>query len=226
MLKLSRLEYPKALLELKLARVRAIWGLLPTGARILVQVQAVLVVSALCVASAVPVLKIHPGFERIAFAVPAVARAAVPWKSEVDAFGYKVSLAFGVGRSTANEFAGWILEASERQGLEPELLASLVLTESSFRKHARSSVGAIGPAQVRPEYWESFCGSTNNLHDPAENIYCGAQVLSHLKERCDDDTSCALQAYNVGINSSEMRAPSRYVTKIDRYREHLVNFPL
>ena len=225
MSKLSRLEYPKALLELKLARVRSIWALLPTGARILMKIQLLLVAFALCVASAVPVLKIHPGFERIAFAVPAMERTAVPWKSEVDAFGYKVSQAFGVGRSTANEFAGWILEASERQGLEPELLASLVLTESSFRKHALSSVGAIGPAQVRPEYWEGFCGSTN-LHDPAENIYCGAQVLSHLKERCDDDTSCALQAYNVGINSSEMRTPSRYVTKIDRYRAHLVNFPL
>ena len=40
------------------------------------------------------------------------------------------------------------------------LLASLVLIESSFRKDAVSHVGAIGPAQVRPEMWSSFCGSS------------------------------------------------------------------
>ena len=82
--------------------------------------------------------------------------------------------------------AGFSKPVSGR-GLEPELLASLVLTESSFRKDVVSHVGAIGPAQVRPEYWSGFCGS-NDLLDPAENIYCGAQVLSHLMDRCGDDT--------------------------------------
>jgi soluble lytic murein transglycosylase-like protein len=148
----------------------------------------------------------------------------MPWDTEVDAFGYKVSQAFGVGRRTATEFAPWILEASRRQRIEPELLASLVLTESSFRKDARSHVGAIGPAQVRPEYWSGFCGG--DLQDPAENIYCGAQVLSHLLDRCGDDTDCALQAYNVGLHSSKDQAGRRYVTKIDRYTDHLRNYPL
>lgn len=219
------LEYAKARLEIRFDGVRTLWAALPRAAKILAKLQMAAVATALCIAAAVPALHLQRGFDFVAFAVPAVEHAAVPWKSEVDAFGYKVSQAFGVGRSTANEFAGWILEASERQHLEPELLASLVLTESSFRKHARSAVGAIGPAQIRPEYWSQFCGSSN-LHDPAENIYCGAQVLSHLKERCDDDTACALQAYNIGIHSSERHAGSRYVSKIDRYRDHLLNFPL
>lgn len=221
---LSRPEQRKAWLDLKLIRLRGVWASLPAGARLIARIQLAIVAVVFCTASVIPVLKVHQGYERMAFAVPAVGRSALPWKSEVDAFGYKVSQAFGVGRSTANEFAGWILEASQRQQLEPELLASLVLTESSFRKHARSSAGAIGPAQVKPEFWSGFCGS--NLHDPAENIYCGAQVLSHLKERCGDDTSCALQAYNVGLYSNAEKAANRYVTKIDRYRDHLLNFPL
>jgi soluble lytic murein transglycosylase-like protein len=167
----------------------------------------------------------NKGYERITFALPAVEHTNIPWHSEVDAFGHKVSQAFGVRRNTATEFAGWILEASERQGLEPELLASLVLTESSFRKDVVSHVGAIGPAQVRPEYWSGFCGSSDLL-DPAENIYCGAQVLSHLMDRCGDDTICALTAYNIGPYGEEVQAGRRYVSKVGRYRETLRKYPL
>jgi len=162
----------------------------------------------------------HKGYQRIAFALPAVEHTSVPWHSEVDAFGHKVSQAFGVRRMTATEFAPWILEASKRQGLDPELLASLVLTESSFRKDAVSHVGAIGPAQVRPDYWSGFCGSSDLL-DPAENIYCGAQVLSHLLERCGDDTGCALTAYNIGPYGDEEQAARRYVSKVGSYHETL-----
>ena len=160
------------------------------------------------------------GHQTIAFALPAVEHTSVPWHSEVDAFGHKVSQAFGVRRNTATEFAPWILEASERQGIEPELLASLVLIESSFRKDAVSHVGAIGPAQVRPEMWSSFCGSSDLL-DPAENIYCGAQVLSHMLDRCGYDTGCALTAYNIGPYGEEKQAGRRYVSKVGRYHETL-----
>jgi len=161
----------------------------------------------------------HQGYERMTFAIPAAERPGVPWQSQVDAFGAKVSQAFGVRRSTANEFASWILEASQRQQIEPDLLASLVHTESTFRKEALSPVGAIGPAQVRPNFWSTFCGSSN-LHDPAENIYCGAQVLSHLRDRCGGEL-CALQAYNIGMYSNQIQAARRYVAKIDWARDRL-----
>lgn len=208
---------------------RRIGGKRPTAhlsavVALLVKLQLLAVTVAVIVAFAVTNLGVHQGYERLAFAIPAAGDPTLPWIDEVDAFGHKVSQAFGVQRHTATEFAGWILEASQRQGLEPELIASLVLTESSFRKNVTSHVGAIGPAQVRPEYWSSFCGSSN-LTDPEENIYCGAQVLSHLMERCGDDT-CALQAYNVGINSTRVQAGRRYVSKVDRYRDRLRKFPL
>jgi soluble lytic murein transglycosylase-like protein len=161
------------------------------------------------------------GYERIAFAIPAAERVNVPWQSEVDAFGHRVSRAFGVHPKTANEFASWILEASERQQLEPDLLASLVHTESTFRKNARSPLGAVGPAQVRPIFWASFCGNAD-LHDPDENIYCGAQVLSYLRDQCGDE-QCALHAYNVGQYSDRVQAGRRYVAKIDRARNQLRN---
>jgi len=160
----------------------------------------------------------HQGFERIVFATPAATSRLIRQK-EVAHFGNRVSDAFGIQGSIANEFADWILEASERQGIKPELLASLVVTESSFRKTVQSHVGAIGPAQVRPEYWGDFCGARDQLHDPEQNVYCGAQVLSHMLDRCEGDMSCALAAYNVGPYARDHRneAANRYVKKIDRY---------
>ena len=198
-----------------------VWRQIP----FIVKLQSLLLVCAGFATSAVVNVAAHQGYDRVAFAIPAAEHTSVPWQAEVNAYGYKVSQAFGVRRSTANEFASWILEASERQQIEPDLLASLVHTESTFRKDALSPVGAVGPAQVRPNYWSRFCGSSNLHDDPAENIYCGAQVLSHLRERCGDDR-CALQAYNTGIHSNEVQAGRRYVAKIDRARSRLRKQPL
>jgi soluble lytic murein transglycosylase-like protein len=195
--------------------MRELWRQLPP----LLKIQAVSLAAVL----SMPFLVVHGtpdrGYEQVAFAVPAADALNRPWHAEVDAFASKVSQAFGVRRGTANEFAIWILEASERHDLDPELLASLVHTESTFRKHARSPVGAIGPAQVRPEFWSQFCGAAD-LRDPAENIYCGAQVLSHLRDVCGDE-QCALRAYNVGQYSTQHQAARRYVAKIDRARDQL-----
>ena len=155
------------------------------------------------------------GYETYAMAKPVNVHRVIR-QSEVDRFGGQVSHAFGINQNVATEFADWILEASERQNLSPELIASLVITESSFRKNVRSNVGAVGPAQVRPDYWGNFCGA-DDLDDPEQNIYCGAQILSHLLERCGGDQNCALAAYNVGPYANRANAAQRYVNKIDRY---------
>lgn len=195
--------------------MRHLWEELP----FLFRLQTVLLSAAVLATLVVVNVAAPQGYERVAFAIPAAKHVNRSWQSEVQDFGAKVSRAFGVRPATANEFASWILEASRRQHIEPELLASLVHTESTFRKDAVSYVGAIGPAQVRPIYWSNFCGSSN-LHDPAENIYCGAQVLSHLRDRCGDDR-CALEAYNIGMYSEQVQAAARYVAKIDRARDRL-----
>lgn len=130
-------------------------------------------------------------------------------------FSRKLVAGFGLRPGVALEFSDWILEAAARQRLQPELVASLVFAESSFRKRVQSHVGAVGPAQIRPRYWREFCGRAD-LYDPEQNIYCGAQVLGYLFERCDGDRACALSAYNIGINSKRYAAGLRYVAKIDR----------
>ena len=148
------------------------------------------------------------------------------WTEERATFGFRLAEGYGLDDALAEEFAGWILEASTRQHLSPELLASLVMTESSFRKAARSSVGAIGPTQVQPLLWDDFCSV--DLTNPEENLYCGAQILAYYEQRCtvvtptpEDGQACALRSYNVGYRNRDnvyfMPAASRYVAKINRH---------
>ena len=189
----------------------------PADVRVVVGGACAFVFSAFVATTAITNVVLHQGYEVVSLAKPA-AETRVMHHSEVADFGAKVSRAFGIDDEVANEFSDWILEASARQAISPELLASLVITESSFRKTAVSNVGAIGPAQVRPDYWSNFCG-TNDLDDPAENVYCGAQVLSYLIDRCEGEVNCALSAYNIGPYGSREAAAARYVAKIDRYLE-------
>lgn len=154
------------------------------------------------------------------------------WTEERATFGVRLSEGYGLDDDLAEEFAGWILEASTRQDLEPELLASLVMTESSFRKEARSSMGAMGPAQVQPLLWNEFCSV--DLANPEENLYCGAQILAYFEQRCsvvtptpEDAQACALRSYNVGYRNRNnvyfMPAANRYVAKINRHLAPLAN---
>ena len=144
---------------------------------------------------------------------------------QAEEFSQKLVAGFGLRNAVALEFSDWILEASARQRIQPELIASLLLAESSFRKQVQSHVGAVGPAQVRPRYWGEFCGQ-NDLFDPEQNIYCGTQVLGLLLERCEGDRACALSAYNIGMNSKRRAAGQRYVAKIDRHMERLATLQL
>ncbi len=144
----------------------------------------------------------------------------------VDEFAATLERIFGLDAERALTFSDWILEASVRQQLPPEILASLVYTESSFRKRVVSWAGAIGPAQVKPQYWRDFCGGVD-LVDPEHNIYCGAQVLAYYKHRCGD-LECALRLYNVGPANlrrpSYQQASNRYLARIEstrvRFDEH------
>lgn len=161
---------------------------------------------------------------------PAVAKPPKPhWGEETAAFAAKLVQGYGLRPQVAAEFAGWILEAAVRQRLQPELVASLVMAESSFRKHVRSASGASGPAQVRADLWHGFCGG--DLSDPEQNVYCGAQILGYYRDMCsraasvDDAEACALRSYNLGYGNRDnayfLGAAARYLAKIDRYRAPL-----
>jgi soluble lytic murein transglycosylase-like protein len=174
------------------------------------------------------VLAVGQATARVQMAVPNWNDAVPSWQQQVEHFALRISDGYGVRAEVALEFAPWILEAAARQQLTPELVAGLVLTESSFRKRVTSSVGAVGPAQVRPDYWRKFCGSVD-LADPEENIYCGAQILAYYIDRCGAE-ECALSAYNTGPYSKRLgirqQAAKRYFAKVSHWRDRLVSTAL
>ena len=169
-------------------------------------------------------------FDRVVvpIALPSETAVSEHWSVERYRFAYKLNRAFGLKLTVASEFSDWIIEASERQKLDPNLIASLVFTESTFRKHVTSVWGAVGPAQIRIDYWQNFCGATD-LNDPEENVYCGAQILAHFLDVCGHQ-NCALRSYNLGFrnrnNSYFAGAGDRYLAKIESNKNVLDQLPL
>ncbi|MYE82925.1 MAG: lytic transglycosylase domain-containing protein [Gammaproteobacteria bacterium] len=186
--------------------------------------RAALVLTAACAFAAAGILTRLDHDRRVAVALTLPEVASRPtWADERDAFATRLAHAFDIEPRVAADFAGWILEAATRQALPPELLASLVMTESSFRKNVRSSTGAVGPGQVHPDLWAAWCRV--DVTYPEENVNCAAGILAHYVEVCAqssaDAEACALRSYNVGYrnrdNSHFDAAADRYLAKIQRY---------
>jgi soluble lytic murein transglycosylase len=119
--------------------------------------------------------------------------------------------------------------------LDPALLAAVIYQESRFRADAKSSSGAIGLMQLRPDTAKGIAirtgGSrfqTSDLYNPEINVRYGSWYLRHLLNKYDDE-KLALAAYNAGqsnvdtwraegrgIQFSETRA---YVDRVEELRE-------
>jgi soluble lytic murein transglycosylase-like protein len=91
-------------------------------------------------------------------------------------------------------WAGAIEAAARRNGVEPELLASLVRAESNFNQNVTSHAGAIGLAQLMPG---TARGLGVNPHDPLANLEGGAKYLRQQLDRFGS-RELALAAYNAG----------------------------
>ncbi len=101
-----------------------------------------------------------------------------------------------------------IIRAGEEYGLEPELIAAVIYSESRFDEEATSNVGARGLMQIMPETYQWLCDkrgeiyNPDDLYDPFINIDFGAYYLGWLYEHFGDVyTACA--AYNAGIGAVE-----------------------
>ncbi|HSG91504.1 MAG TPA: lytic transglycosylase domain-containing protein [Pseudomonadales bacterium] len=151
-----------------------------------------------------------------------------PWPAVHGRFAGRLEDVFGIDDRKARKFAEWILEASARQQVPPELIAGMIYTESSFRMRVRSWAGAVGPAQVKPKFWSEFCGG-GDLTDPEHNVYCGAQILAHYMQQCGE-FECAIRLYNVGPGNMRKahfrQASHRYLAKVESHRSRMEDAPL
>ena len=98
-------------------------------------------------------------------------------------------------------YAEFIRAASQKYGVDQELIASVILVESNFNPQAVSRRNARGLMQLLPETAQRL--QVTNVFDPAQNIDAGTRYLKELLEQYKQDLALTLAAYNAGPDRVE-----------------------
>jgi len=120
-----------------------------------------------------------------------------------------------------------LLVAARERGLEPALLAAVVLEESAFNPAAVSGAGAVGLLQLMPATGAELARKLGlegfrpeQLYDPPTNLKLGCAYLRMLLDQ-HRSLPIALAAYNAGSSRAaawvvprDERDPERYVERI------------
>lgn len=97
---------------------------------------------------------------------------------------------------TAIDIPAAVAAASDKHGIDADLLYSLIRAESSFNAKAVSNKGARGLMQLMPDTASKL--GVKDSFDPQANVDGGTRYLRELLARYDNDLAKALAAYNAG----------------------------
>ena len=93
----------------------------------------------------------------------------------------------------------FVKDASEKYGIDEELLLAVIKQESHFKSNATSYAGAQGLMQLMPATARGL--GVKDPFDPQQNINGGTKLLKILLKTYDGDVRLALAAYNHGIGN-------------------------
>ena len=99
-----------------------------------------------------------------------------------------------------------IQKNSQREKLEPHLVAALIRQESLFQADAKSRANAIGLMQILPTTGRELARtlgkpfSLSNLYQAEYNIQLGTRYFSSLLRKFEGRWDLALAAYNAGLH--------------------------
>jgi len=133
-----------------------------------------------------------------------------------------------IQKSNVVVYDAYIREASEKHGVELELVKAIIKVESDFNPWAVSRKGAQGLMQIMPENCRRL--ELKNPFNPKENILAGTQLFRSLLDRFEGNIMMALAAYNAGAEMVDrhrgippFQETETYVEKVmhyyRRYRE-------
>ena len=89
-----------------------------------------------------------------------------------------------------------VAAASDKHGIDEDLLYSVIKAESDFNPHAVSRKGAQGLMQLMPGTAGKL--GVHDAFDPQANVDAGTRYLRELLDRYHYDLAQALAAYNAG----------------------------
>jgi len=119
-----------------------------------------------------------------------------------------------------------IRAASERYGVDADLIHCVIAIESNFNPKAVSPKNARGLMQLLPQTAAQL--GVRNIFDPRQNIEAGTRYLKDMLARYNNNLTLALAAYNAGPEKVEQygrRVPPypetvKYVQRISRSYAH------
>lgn len=108
----------------------------------------------------------------------------------------EVFLAGSASMQPSGPYGEIIQHAAQKNGVDQELISSIISAESGFNSRAVSPKNAQGLMQLIPSTASRY--SITNAFDPSQNIDGGTRYLRDLLTTYHGDTDRALAAYNAG----------------------------
>lgn len=105
----------------------------------------------------------------------------------------------------------YVFHYAARYNIRPALLLGIISAESSFKRKAVSSHGAIGYYQVMPRYHRSKING-RNVMDTAVNIQVGTMILNDCFKRAGTEYR-ALACYNGATKPKDIASYTRHISK-------------
>jgi Transglycosylase SLT domain len=128
-----------------------------------------------------------------------------------------------------NQFAGYLVDAGTRNGIDPWLLAAMAFRESGMNPFAVGDVGELGILQLHPKnprvksvrfvsdaWYRERCRKQVGACQ-REVVDRAAEILARSIAKCNGDVNLALGLYNTG----KCGGNSRYALKIMAVRNAL-----
>ncbi len=133
---------------------------------------------------------------------------------------------FGTGSSIKSLISPEMLQpmierAAKEQGLDPNLLDSLVQAESNYDPGAISRTRAMGLTQLMPDTAKEL--GVIDPFDPAQNLRGGARYLAQMMKRFDGDLVKAVAAYNAGPGAVTKHGGIPPYVETQNYVERVMN---